>query len=80
MHKEIFYPNSALIKEIEYSYLFKEIEPEKKICERMTVRFHSGVNLEYSGFDLESIYKKESAGKFWHKNIKDKFECKKISC
>lgn len=84
-----FNPNSKLIKYIKYDYLKKD---NKKICEKLSVYFNDGSILEYSPpiifsgkgkiFDMEKLYsdftKSESVGKFWHKNIKSKLECKKI--
>lgn len=69
--------SSSFIKEIRYSYLPQD---DKKITERLRVIFHDGMDLEYRVNEAENLYKdfisSSSVGKFYHKNIKDKFECK----
>lgn len=73
-------PVSSLITYISYSFILKD---DKKITERIHVQFKDGRLHEYYDYnDMEELYKNfitaPSVGKYWHKNIKDKYQCKKL--
>lgn len=81
-------PKSNFIKKIEYSCM---LIGDKKNTERISVHFKDGGHFEYTPplilppaepFDFANFYEKfitsESVGKFWYKEINDKFQLKVI--
>lgn len=85
--KLAFEPKSTFISKIEYSYIPSNV----KRSEIITVTFCDGSIIEYKPpiqfppkevFDFENFYNQfinsPSVGKFWHKEIKNRLEWKRI--
>ncbi len=68
---------SAFIQKIEHSHAIWE---GKRVSEILTIYFTNGSIIEYQA--LESVFHEmeaaHSVGKYYHANIKDKFQAKKI--